>query len=296
MKRGRLPLTALRSFEAAGRLSSFTAAAEELHVSQAAISRQIRDLEEMIGTALFERHHRSVTLTEEGHSLIGALTPAFDSMGTTLDAISRNPRGAAVVISAEPAFAAGWLGAHISEFQAQYPEIEVTLDSDPNVIELRTSKAGIAIRNSAGDGVWPGAQARLLYAAALTPVIAPRLLADGPVLEKPADLLTYPLLHEDHRDHWARWFDAAGVSLDSDIRGPVFSDYGIVLQGALAGRGVALADVLLSAGEFASGRLVRPFDLTTSCGRYWLVVRDFSRLNAGEKAFIRWLESSFPGS
>jgi LysR family transcriptional regulator, glycine cleavage system transcriptional activator len=210
MKRGRLPLTALRSFEAAGRLSSFTAAAEELHVSQAAISRQIRDLEELIGTALFERHHRSVTLTEEGRSLIGALTPAFDSMGTALDAISRNQRNASVVISAEPAFAAGWLGAHISEFQAQYPEIEVTLDSDPNVIDLRTSKAGIAIRNSAGDGVWPGAQARLLYAAALTPVIAPRLLADGPALEKPADLLYYPLLHEDHRDHWARWFDAAG--------------------------------------------------------------------------------------
>jgi DNA-binding transcriptional LysR family regulator len=87
-----------------------------------------------------------------------------------------------------------------------------------------------------------------------------------------------------------------GVSLDADIRGPVFSDYGIVLQGALAGRGVALADVLLSAGEFASGQLVRPFDLMTPCGRYWLLVRDFSRLNAGEKVFIRWLESSFPGT
>ncbi|MET3612820.1 LysR family glycine cleavage system transcriptional activator [Rhizobium aquaticum] len=294
MKRGRLPLTALRSFEAAGRLSSFTAAADELRVSQAAISRQIRDLEELIGTALFERHHRSVTLTKRGRSLIEALTPAFDSMDMALEEITARPSRPAVVISAEPAFATCWLGARLSDFQQTYPEIEVTLDSDPHVVDLRTSKAGIAIRNSSGEGVWPGVQSKLLYTASLTPVIAPQLLASGPALAKPEDLLHYPLLHEDHRDDWDRWFKDAGVASQAALRGPVFSDYGIVLQGALAGRGVALADVVLTADEIASGRLVRPFDLTTTCGQYWLVVRSFSRLNASERSFVRWLDAALP--
>ncbi|MCD2171576.1 LysR substrate-binding domain-containing protein [Rhizobium sp. C4] len=294
MKRGRLPLTALRSFEAAGRLSSFTAAADELHVSQAAISRQIRELEDAIGATLFERHHRSVTLTEQGHVLIHALTPAFDSMSAALDAIAPASQRRAIVISAEPAFAAGWLGAHISDFQQKHPEIEVTLDSDPQVIDLRTSKARIAIRHSSGNGSWPGTQSRLLYAVSMTPVLSPQLLADGAALDQPADLLRYPMLHEERRDHWTRWLAFAGVVPEAETRGPVFSDYGIVLQSALAGKGVALADTVLAAGEIASGRLVRPFDLTMDYGRYWLVARHFARLNASERAFISWLESSLP--
>lgn len=124
MKRGRLPLTALRSFEAAGRLASFTEAAAELFVSQAAISRQIRDLEALIGKPLFERHHRSVSLTADGEALLTVLTDSFDRIGESLDALSDAKRAGTLRVSAEPSFAGCWLVPHLAQFQAEHPEIE----------------------------------------------------------------------------------------------------------------------------------------------------------------------------
>lgn len=289
MKRGRLPLTALRSFEVAGRLQSFTLAAAELFISQAAVSRQVRELENLLGEALFERRHRAVRLTPAGESLLAVLTRAFDEIGDGLEAIRNNAKPARVAISCEPSFAAGWLVPHLAGFQAVHPGVDVDIDADPRVIEFRGRGPTLAIRHSLTAAVWPRAESRRLADVRIAPVLTPQRLAETPVHE-PRDLLAHPLLHEERRDVWRQWFAAAGVSAPEAERGPVYGDGGLTLQAALRGQGVALADTLFTAEEIAAGHLVRPFELTVPYGAYFLVTRRFDRLPQPEAAFVRWLE------
>ena len=183
MKRGRLPLTALRSFEAAGRLLSFSRAAEELFVSQAAVSRQIRELETLVGKPLFERLHRRVVLTDAGQQLIAQLTTSFDDIDRVLSRIVAEPAQAILKVSVEPSFAGALLIPRLYEFQKLHPEIDVTIDSDMRLVEFRSHEAEIAVRFSAVATSWPRTQAHHLHDVSLTPVLAPELLAAGPPLE-----------------------------------------------------------------------------------------------------------------
>jgi LysR family transcriptional regulator, glycine cleavage system transcriptional activator len=252
MKRGRLPLTALRSFEAAGRLSSFTAASEELFVSQAAISRQIRQLETMLGKPLFERHHRSVTLTQTGQSLLDVLTSSFDMIGGVMDGIASTPARRHVKVSCEPAFASNWLGPHLPDFHHRHPDIDVLVESDMRIIEFRANEAELAVRFGRSDESWPRTQAHRLTGVEMSPVLSPNLLHKGPPIRTPEDLLNFPLLHEDDRALWGAWF---------------------------------------AADDIAAGRLVRPFDLAIAYGAYHLVARNFSRLSPAAAIFAAWIEA-----
>ncbi|MEZ2129273.1 MULTISPECIES: LysR substrate-binding domain-containing protein [unclassified Sinorhizobium] len=290
MKRGRLPLTALRSLEAAGRLESFTLAAEELFVSQAAISRQIRDLEQQLGKALFARHHRRVRLTETGAQLLQALTQSFDRIDTVLTEISREEAALLVSVSAEPSFAGGWLVPHLSEFRSLYPDIDVAVDSNARLIEFRSQEAELAIRHSATRTSWPRTEARHLVDTKMVTVISPELLAKGSAFHRPEDLLQYVLLHEENRSLWNRWFTAAGVSGGGFDRGPIFADGSLVLQAALRGHGVAMVDALLAEQDIRNGRLIQPFETAIQHGAYWLVSRDFRHLSEPAGKFARWVE------
>lgn len=176
MRRGRLPLTALRSFEVAGRLCSFTQAAQELLISQAAVSRQVRELEAMLGQELFERGHRSVRLTSAGERLLRVLTASFDDISACLDELRRHEARPTVPISAEPSFAACWLVPHLPAFQQQHPGIDVSIDADPRLIEFRSHQASVAIRHSAAATSWPRVESRHLADVRITPVISPQLL------------------------------------------------------------------------------------------------------------------------
>ena len=189
MKRGRLPLTALRSFEAAGRLQSFTAAAEELFVSQAAISRQIRDLESRLGRALFARIHRGVVLTEDGTKLLAVVTSSFDRIDAALAELDHSQNAGKVSISSEPTFAALWLVPHLQEFRTLHPDVEVTIESDPRVIEFRAQQVDIAIRYSDRLTCWPRVQAMRLAESNGLPVAAPELLESRGPIRQPQDLL-----------------------------------------------------------------------------------------------------------
>lgn len=289
MKRGRLPLTALRSFEAAGRLGSFTLAADELFVSQAAVSRQIKELEAEIGKPLFERRHRAVRLTAAGTALLGTVSRAFDAMDAGLSEIRGRRGGGLLEISAEPSFAACWLVPHLDDFRAEFPEIDVAVDSDMRLIEFRAHEAEIAIRHGAHAGAWPRAEADHLMDVTMVPVIAPALLAGGPALEGPADLLAYTLLHEENRSVWERWFAAAGLPDAPLGRAQIFAEGNLVLQAALRGHGVALVDLFLAAEDIAAGRLVQPFGLSVRHGAYWLVARSFRRLSPQARVFRAWL-------
>ncbi|OJF98725.1 LysR substrate-binding domain-containing protein [Pararhizobium antarcticum] len=291
MKRGRLPLTALRSFESAGRLLSFTLAAEELFVSQAAISRQVRDLERLLGKPLFNRHARRVTLTAHGIDLLETLTQAFDRIDTRLDEIRGREIEPLLTVNAEPGFAACWLVPHLAEFRKLHAGIDVSVESDARLIEFRTQDAELAIRYSLNATSWPRTQAKCLLATKIAPVLAP-MLETAAAITSPRDLVSQTLLHEDDRDCWERWFGAAGLAVEAGMgRGPIFADGGLVLQAALRGHGVMLADPLLAHEEIQAGRLKQAPGPAIDNGAYWLVARDFDQLSAAARAFVVWIQA-----
>jgi LysR family glycine cleavage system transcriptional activator len=293
MKRGRLPLTALRSFEAAGRLQSFTAAAEELFVSQAAISRQIRDLEFQLGRPLFERLHRGVALTEAGTTLLGVLTNAFDRIDSVLSEIGSAEDAGHVTISSEPTFASLWLVPHLHQFRTQFPHIEVTIDSDPRTIEFRTHQAEIAIRHSEKHTSWPRTEAIALTRSDMIPVAPPQLVVGDRPIRNASDLLGHTLLHDENRNIWGQWFERAGIYPPENDRGPVLADGALVLQAVLRGHGVGLIDRIFADEEIDTGRIVPLFDVNFVSGGYFLVARDFSRLSTGAKCFVDWIRAEF---
>jgi LysR family glycine cleavage system transcriptional activator len=293
MKRGRLPLTALRSFEAAGRLESVTLAAEELFVSQAAVSRQIRELEALLGHQLFERQHRKIRLTVEGAELIGVLTSAFDAIGDGLDTLSSRPPGGEFTVSVEPSFATGWLVDNLAGFRIQHPGIDVVVDSTPRLTEFRSDEAELAIRFSLIQKSWPRTEARWLYDVEMIPVASPNLFSGSGLPSNPNELSRVSLLHEDTRAVWDQWFSDAGSAPGLSRRGPVYADGGLVRQAALGGQGVGLIDSRMVANDIRDGRLIQPFDRPIRFGAYFLVARDFSKLSQPAQVFADWIKDAF---
>ena len=289
VKRGRLPLTALRSFEAAGRLLNFSRAAEELFVSQAAISRQIRELEAFIGKPLFKRLHRRVELTEQGRLLLAQLTASFDDIDQRLWQVMEKPAKTILHVSVEPAFATALLVPRLKLFRELYPDVEISVDAEMRLIEFRDHGAEIAIRYGAVAQSWPRTQSRHLLDVRATPVIAPELLASGPPLTSPADLGRYTLLHETNHTGWALWFRAAGLPDFPLEGGPLYADAAHALQAAKLGHGVALGDRVLEGDDFRNGTLVRPFELAVPYGAYWLVAPDFQLLGQPGIDFAEWI-------
>ena len=290
MKRSRLPLTALRSFEVAGRLQSFTLAAEELSISQAAVSRQVRELEILLGKPLFERGHRSVSLTRSGEQMLSTLTPAFDEIGASVDRLRQDKAARTVIVSTEPSFASAWLVRNLSSFREEAPDIDLVLDADPRLVEFRAAKATLAIRHSADRSDWPRVEIRHLVDVKMIPVAAPHLLDKIPSINHPSELLQLPLLHEESRSVWQAWFAAAGVVTPVQ-RGTVFTDGGLVLQAALQGEGVALIDAFFVQDDLQANRLCQPFQLSIPHGAYWLVAKRFTDLSRDAVGFMRWLEA-----
>ncbi|KUM24904.1 transcriptional regulator [Mesorhizobium loti] len=297
MKRGKLPLTALRSFETAGRHLSFSRAAEELYVSQAAISRQIRELETFLRQPLFLRLHRRVELTDAGHRLLDQLVRSFDDIDRVLSELATSPAQSVVRVSVEPSLAAVWLVPRLNRFRQLRPDIDVSLDVDPRLIEFRSDQPELALRFSPRATSWPRSDAERLASTVDSPVLSPALLASSPPLEKPVDLRHYTLLHEENRQGWARWFEAAGVPADAvPARGPMLADASLSKQAALLGHGVALGDLLQIGDELASGALVKPFEIDVASGAYWLVARNLRDLSEPATAFADWIRSEFAKS
>jgi LysR family transcriptional regulator, glycine cleavage system transcriptional activator len=262
-------------------------------VSQAAVSRQVRELEIWLGHALFERRHRQVTLTAQGRLLLDQLTVSFDAIDRLLDGIRAQPAATILSISVEPSFAACWLVPRLNRFRHSHPDIDVALDPDSRPAEFRTSKTQLAIRWSETATSWPRVQAAHLVDIAMSPVISPTLLQSGPALQIPADLHRYTLLHEDDRSGWNRWFHAAGVVATSLERGPLLTDTMLAIQAAARGHGVALANMLLAEEDLQTGALVKPFDIDLPYGAYWLVAPDLNRLSKAAQAFANWIQGEF---
>lgn len=283
------PLTALHAFEAAARRLSFKAAAEELHVTPGAISQQIKVLEDRLGTALFLRQTRRVELTEAGRVLLVPTQQAFRALADAVTRIRGTDHGKLLTVSLLPSFAALWFVPRLGHFRARHPDIDVRISATPKLADIDRDEVDVVIRYGLGD--YPGLHVEHLLADDLFPVCSPRLL-EGPVpLKKPADLAHHTLIHDELRQEWELWMRAAGIEGLDTSRGPSFSLWDLAFQAAIAGQGVALGRSTLVGEYLKSGKLVKPFDVTShSRFGYYLVCLP-ERANEPKIAALRaWLK------
>ena len=257
MSRRLPPLNALRAFEAAARHRSFTKAAAELNVTQAAISHQVKALENRFGVPLFRRGHQALDLTDAAQHLLPPLTDAFDRIAAATDRLLRRDGGAVLTITTMPSFAAKWLVLRLSRFRDRHPEVEVRLVTTTALADFGREDVDVAIRF--GLGRWSGLRAERLMTERIMPVCSPALLEGEHPLVAPDDLRHHVLLHDDYEVDWAAWLRVAGAVGVDPYRGPRFTDSALILQAAMGGQGVALARYSLAADDLAAGRLVRPF-------------------------------------
>jgi LysR family glycine cleavage system transcriptional activator len=259
------PLNALRAFEAAARHLSFTKAAEELHVTQAAISHQVKGLEERLGMPLFKRGNRSLLLTDAGQAYLPALREAFDGIALATDRLRSTSGEGPLKISALNSLAAKWLMPRLPKFRALHPEVDVLIHTSDQLVDFARDGIDVGIRY--GGGNYPGLICDFLMSDVCFPVCSPKLFEEGrPPLKTPQDLMHHTLLNDDAPNvrgmpDWRMWLRAAGVKDIDPSHGFAYSDSAMLVQAAVEGQGVALARLSLAELDLAAGRLVRPFDL-----------------------------------
>lgn len=285
----RLPsLTALRAFEAGARHLSFTRAAEELHVTQTAISHQVRQLEEELGFSLFRRSTRRLALTPEGQQLAPAVGEALDRIADSVARLRARRRDGALTVSLAPAFGSKWLVGRLGRFWLEHPGVELRLHHSPALVDFGREEVDMAVRY--GRGPWAGLESELLVRLDKVPVCSPSLLEGPHPLRRPEDLAHHSLLHEGDHELWLQWLTAAGLQEIDLRRGPVIDDVTVVTQLAIDGHGVALGSPWLIAGDLAAGRLVMPFaqQLAQPDG-YHLVYPPGALEQPAARAFRDWL-------
>ncbi|MBB4063310.1 LysR substrate-binding domain-containing protein [Gellertiella hungarica] len=285
-----LPLNALRAFEATARLMSFTKAGEELGLTQAAVSYQIRLLEEQLGRPLFVRKPRQIALTPAGERLLPEVSEAFTMLRKAIGSFTRDDDGT-IVLTATPTFTAQWLTRHLVSFHQRNPGMALQLFSTHRMCYFDSDPIDIAIR--VGDGNWPGLEAHKLFQTDFTPMLSPALLAKAGPLDHPADLLRLPIL--DPRDPWwLHWFREAGVP-EPDLKDQPPNQFGAQMleaNAAMAGQGVAILTPGFYRAEIAAGLLVTPFpQLSSDRSAHWLA---YPKARAGARKirlFRDWILS-----
>jgi LysR family transcriptional regulator, regulator of gene expression of beta-lactamase len=284
-----LPLNALRAFESSARHLSFTRAARELNVTQAAVSQQVRSLEERLGARLFKRLPRGLGMTDEGLALLPVLSDAFGRIDAVLTQFEGGHFHEVLTVGVVGTFAVGWLMPRLNRFRAAHPFVELRLLTHNNLVDFAVEGFDFAIRF--GDGQWPGTQVAPLLDAPLTVLCAPELTKR---VRAPGDLASETLLRSYRTDEWALWFAAAGLSPGA-IRGPVFDSSRLMVEAAMQGAGAALAPARMFERELQAGRLVRPFELEVSTGSYWLSWVKSKRLTPAMQAFRTWIVAEAAG-
>ena len=274
------PLNALRAFEAAARHLSFTKAAEELHVTQAAVSHQVKLLEQDLGVTLFRRMTRKLALTEAGRALQRVAGEALDAIAEAAERLRGEPGGRTLTLSLTPTFGVKWLAQRLGRFWALHPDIDLRLHHSIHLVDFSRDEVDAAVRW--GGGAWPGVEAVYLMRAGVVPVCSPALLEGPHPLCAPADLHHHTLLHERDFVEWAQWLAVAGAHDVEARRGPIIDDPSVLHQAAIDGQGVVLSSEALVREDLAAGRLVKPFDVDLDeHNAYYLVAppRAFERPN-----------------
>ena len=291
------PLQSLRAFDAAARHLSFTRAAEELFVTQGAISQQVRQLEEYLGFRLFHRLPRQIHLTEEGARLSRATSAGFSKIADEIERLKAVEDAGVVTVSVLQSFAVKWLVPRLGHFREAYPDIDVRIHADDRLVDLHTESIDLAVRF--GNGEYPNLHCELLMHDESFPVCSPAYLAAHPPLNTPADIAGHQLLHDatvvmdhPHAADWEFWLDAVDVT-DVDVsRGLRFNSGDMVIQAALIGQGLGMARTSLAALDLKAGNLVRPFvQSVASNGAYYLVYPEDHLKRPRVLAFVSWLKN-----
>ena len=281
------PLPAVRVFEAAARHENFTRAASELGMTQAAVSYQIRLLEERLGAPLFHRIKGRVALTEAGRKAAPLVSSAFDSLSEAFTAMQLDDQGV-LAISTAPTFASTWLAPRLGLFQVSQPALAVRLTTDTRLVDFAADDVDVAVR--IGTGKWSGLAAHFLFRSHLTPMCSPDF-RDRHALVEPAQILALPRLSPEDR-WWEQWLAEAGVAVPDGLSraGVALDNQVMEANAAMAGHGIALMTPFFWSAEVAAGRLVQPFPHIFFPGQsYWLVYPEHSRTSPKIKAFRQWL-------
>jgi LysR family glycine cleavage system transcriptional activator len=285
----RLPaLNALKAFEAAARHESFTRAAEELCVTQGAVSHQVKALEAELGIKLFNRERQRLIITEAGRDYLTVLRDAFDRIAVGTERLVQRQTSGVLTVSTSPDFAAKWLVNRLGRFAEAHPGIDLRVSATLHHIDFAREDVDLAVRH--GDGSWAGLDVARLSTEQLFAVCSPKLLRGRQRISKPADVLKFPLLHLDDRKDWARWLEAAGVANAELAHGPVLNRASMIIDAAVDGQGIALARTTLAAWDLINGRLVRPLAETLRLSKtYWIVCPKATSALPKIKTFREWL-------
>jgi len=281
------PLNALRAFEAAARSESFTRAAEELCVTQGAVSHQVKLLEATLGIKLFNREHQRLVITGAGREYLNVVRDALDRIAAGTERIVQRQNTGVLTVSTSPDFAAKWLVNRLGRFAEAHSGIDLRVSATMHHIDFVREEVDVAVRH--GDGNWSGLDAVRLCTEQLFPVCSPRLMAGRTRIAKPSDLLKFPLLHLEDSKAWSNWFDAAGVDAEMS-HGLVLNRASMLIDAAVNGQGVALARTALAAWDLINGRLVKPFDLALKLSKtYWIVCPKAASMQPKIVTFRDWL-------
>ena len=264
------PLNALKTFEAAARHESFTRAAEELCVTQGAVSQQVKALEAQLAIKLFNRERQRLIITEAGRDYLTVVRDALDRIAVGTERLLQRQNAGVLTVSTSPDFAAKWLVHRLGHFAEAHAGIDLRVSAAMHHVDFAREEVDMAVRH--GDGNWPGLDTVQLSSERLFAVCSPKLLSGRRRLGKPADILKFPLIHLDSRTDWTKWLQAVGIS-DADVtHGPVLNRASMVIDAAINGQGIALARTTLAAWDLINGRLVRPFPESLRISKtYWIV-------------------------
>lgn len=280
------PLKALRAFEAAARSCSFTRAAEELNVTQTAISHQVKVLEEWIGFRLFRRLNNALVLTEKGELYLPTVREAFDRLRESTERLKGVDTGGVLTISALPNFALRWLVPRLPRFQALHPAIRIKLLTAPRALEALYDEIDVAIRF---DGEAAHLHFEPLLRGSMFPVMHPALYEDEG-LRTPRDLQRFTLLHVVNAlNDWQMWLDAAGVKRVDTEKGPRFDSYALAAEAACHRWGVAMGWEPFIEDDLRRGRLIAPFELRLTRERAWCLVYPRDVRKRKVELFRQWI-------
>jgi LysR family transcriptional regulator, glycine cleavage system transcriptional activator len=287
MRRRLPPLNAIKAFEAAARSESFTRAAEELNVTQGAVSHQVKALEAGLGLKLFNRKRQRLVMTEAGREYLAVIRDALDRIAVGTERLVQRQRSGVLTITTSPDFAAKWLVYRLGRFAESHPDIDLRISATPHHVDFAREDVDIAIRH--GDGKWPGLDVVRLCAEQLFPVCSPKLMAGRNRIVTAADLLKFPLLRLDDWTTWTRWFEAAGIA-DPVVHGPIINRASMLIDAAVDGHGIALARTALAAWDLIHGRLIRPIDVSLPLpNTYWIVCPKVDSNIPKIASFRKWL-------
>ena len=282
------PLNSLKSFEAAGRLLSFTRAAHELNVTQAAVSHQIKLIEGYLDVTLFVRTPRKLVLTEQGRALLPDIIEAFDKLSNAIGAVRQEPSSKMISVRLAPSFAAKWLSPRLKYFWLQHPEIDLCLYHAHPAVEFDREEIDIAVTYGKGD--WPGVVADPILSLDFYPVCTPAFMSNDRPLSNIDNLRYYSLLHDANYECWSDWLRLAKLDGINANKGTIIDDTNVLIQAAVDGQGVALGSTTFVQDLLDSGKLVKPFDITlVNEFAYYVVCPEAHLKNSSVLAFKDWL-------